>query len=125
MALDALERTRDDRPVRLSVRDLDIESAVSFRRAALERHPHWANLSEVNFLKRVLVLDDDEKVTRAGQLLLAAVPELSREENAPLRLKRGGRCVLFRTSGRPADMFFQNCWALSPKIAPARSASVS
>ncbi|MDR1375870.1 MAG: hypothetical protein LBJ22_00045, partial [Synergistaceae bacterium] len=95
MALDALECARDDRPVPgLSVRDLDIESVVSFRRALLARCPHWVNLCEVEFLKRALVLDDDEKVTRAGQLLLGASPELSgkgkdkkNRENAPLCLR--------------------------------------
>ncbi|MDR2175617.1 MAG: hypothetical protein LBO82_06735 [Synergistaceae bacterium] len=134
MARDALERTRDDRPVPgLSVRDLAIENAVSFRRAVLDRYPHWANLSEVNFLKRALVLDDDEKVTRAGQLLLGAAPEFSgknspdpsesksekkaesksenKSENkdAPLRLKRGEQA-------RFAPNLWSACGGILPEL---------
>jgi hypothetical protein len=121
MARDALERTRDDHPVPgLSVRDLDIESAVSFRRAVLTRHPHWANLSEINFLKRALVLDDDEKVTRAGQLLLGVSPNLSgvspnlsikeselAAESGPLRLRRGEEA-----------RFASNLWSAYADILP-------
>jgi predicted HTH transcriptional regulator len=119
MALDALERARDDRPVPgLSARELDIESVVSFRRAVLGRYPRWANLSEINFLKRVLVLDDDEKVTRAGQLLLGAPPESSKENDSPLLLRRNGKETLFASNLWSAysdilpelrDSLFENC----------------
>jgi hypothetical protein len=117
MALDSLERTRDDHPVSgLSIRDLDIDSAVSFRRAVLAGSPHWANLSEVNFLKRVLVLDDDEKVTRAGQLLLGASPAHSKKKDEPLRLRRAGGVASEAEGGE--ERFASNLWSAYSDILP-------
>jgi predicted HTH transcriptional regulator len=108
MAMDALERTRDDFPAPgLSVRDLDMESVISFRRAVLARRSLWANLSEVNFLKRVLVLDDDEKPTRAGQLLLGASPDLP-GMGGPLLLRRAGEDARFAS----------NLWSAYSEILP-------
>ena len=73
LALDALEVSRCDHLVSgLSVHDLDAAGIASFREKVLEHTPQWRALSEVNFLKRALVLDDRERVTRAGQLLLGA-----------------------------------------------------
>jgi predicted HTH transcriptional regulator len=111
MALDALEQTRDDRPVPgLSVRDLDIESAVSFRSAVLARHSQWANLSEIDFLKRVLVLDDDGKVTLAGQLLLGASLKSS-ENGAPLLLTQ-------KKGTQKETRFAPNLWSACSDILP-------
>ena len=81
MALDALEVTRDDLAVPgLCVWDLDAESVASFRAAVTTRFPRWSELSQVEFLRRALVLTpmnplenpsgEEAGVTRAGQLLL-------------------------------------------------------
>ena len=80
LALDALEVSRCDHPVPgLLVQDLEAAGIASFREKVLEHRPQWRALSEVNFLKRALVLDDGGRVTRAGQLLLGADgPELAR-----------------------------------------------
>jgi hypothetical protein len=126
MALDALERARDDHPVPgLSVRDLDIDSAVSFRRAVLAGYPHWANLSEVNFLKRVLVLDDDEKVTRAGQLLLGASPAPSRKKDGPLRLRRTSGVSSETKVEGGEGRFASNLWLAYSDILPELRGSLA
>jgi predicted HTH transcriptional regulator len=71
MALDALENSRDDLTVSgVTFSGLDGEGAASFRAALTARFPKWQSLSQENFFKRALVLDENGGVTRAGSLLL-------------------------------------------------------
>ncbi|WP_299076621.1 hypothetical protein [uncultured Fretibacterium sp.] len=70
LALDALERLRDESAVPgMTASDLHEESAASFREAVIERRPEWRGLSPEGFWARTLVLSDGA-LTRAGWLLL-------------------------------------------------------
>lgn len=70
LGLDALERLKDDRPIRgMSPDDLHEESVASFRSAVVRRRPEWSELSLEAFLARAQVLSGGA-VTQAGHLML-------------------------------------------------------
>ncbi|MDR1048906.1 MAG: hypothetical protein LBL51_04045, partial [Synergistaceae bacterium] len=111
LALDALELSRDDRPVPdYSVRELETEDLAAFRASILERHPRWADLSAGEFLKRALVTDDNEQVTRAGQLLLGE-PTFPLKKNPPVHFIRWD-------GGRRGIQNFPNLWSACSRFLP-------
>ena len=70
LGLDALERLKDDRPVRgMGLDDLHEESVASFRSAVVQRRPEWSELPLEAFLARAQVLSGGA-VTQAGHLML-------------------------------------------------------
>ena len=70
LGLDALERLKDDRPVRgMSLDDLHEESVASFRSAVVRHRPEWSELPLEAFLARAQVLSGGA-VTQAGNLML-------------------------------------------------------
>ena len=70
LGLDALERLKDDRPVRgMGLDDLHEESVASFRSAVVRRRPEWSELPLEAFLARAQVLSGGA-VTQAGNLML-------------------------------------------------------
>lgn len=110
MALDALEVLRDDHSLQgLSVSDLNARDASAFREAVVRRNPLWEGLSEVEFLKRTLVLDASGTLTRAGQLLLG--------EGEPVR------AVFKGTSSE--SVHARNLWSACTDLLPRLAESVS
>ena len=108
LGLDALERLRDDRPVKgMEVSDLDEASVAAFRLAVTKHKREWARLSDTDFLSRALVLSDGA-VTQAGNYLLG----------------REGVKVRIELQNRADELEFHNLWrayALLPRLAESFS----